>query len=220
MVVYSSAGEVAELPYDVKSDLTIQITGFTVPRYLKAGDNGEITAYVNNSGPLEKTVRVSLNVAGQEDIQNVAVKDSYRIRKGVFFPTAGKKDVKLTIKSGDTELAEAASINVFEEPAIIYDVSYDYQKGVGKVLLDVKKSAIRNVTIKLDGSNQQQFAEIIGKKEIVFSAPKGQHAFDLSYKDLAGKLYATSEQIEFKEENFFEMIIRMITEFFAGIFGG
>jgi hypothetical protein len=220
VVVYSSAGEVAELPYDVKSDLTVQIANFTVPRYIRINDNGEVSAYVRNSGPVEKTVRVVLSVDGQEDIQNVAVKDSYRVLKDVSFPTAGKRDVRLTVKSGETELTETSSINVFEEPEITYDISYDNQKGVGKVLLDVKKSAIKDVTIKLDSGNQQQFAEIIGKKEVVFSAPKGQHTFDLSYKDLAGKLYATSERIDFREENLFELIIRMITEFFAGIFGG
>jgi hypothetical protein len=220
VVVYSSAGEVTELPYDVKSDLTVQITNFTVPRYIKINDNGEISAYVKNSGPVEKTVRVVLSVDGQEDIQNVVVSDSYRVLKDVSFPTAGKRDVRLTVKSGETELTEATSIFAFEEPEITYDVSYDQQKGLGKILLDVKKSAIKNVTIKLDGGNQQQFTEIIGKKEVTFVTSKGQHTFDLSYRDLAGKLYATSEKIEFREENIFEMIVRMISEFFAGIFGG
>jgi hypothetical protein len=191
-----------------------------VPRYIKINDNGEISAYVKNSGPVEKTVRVVLSVDGQEDIQNVVVSDSYRVLKDVSFPTAGKRDVRLTVKSGETELTEATSIFAFEEPEITYDVSYDQQKGLGKILLDVKKSAIKNVTIKLDGGNQQQFTEIIGKKEVTFVTSKGQHTFDLSYRDLAGKLYATSEKIEFREENIFEMIVRMISEFFAGIFGG
>jgi hypothetical protein len=218
VIVFSSEGEVLELPFSVKSDLLVQITSFDVPNYLKLNDVEEISAVITNTGISEKSLRVTLDVNGDEDLTNIALTKVHEITKDISFGTPGQKAVTMTVKNGDIDLTEKAYVNVFREPKLTYDVEYDSETGIGTLVLDVKNSDIRNVSVRM-GDQEKGYAEMTGRSDVEFMIGKGKYDLTIEYRDLAGNPYIAKETIEFRDPDFFEMIFRALSGFLEAIMG-
>ncbi len=218
VIVFSSEGEVISLPYSVRSDLLVQITDFEVPRYLKLGDTGEISALISNSGLSQKSLSVSLNVSGEEEIEHITLGDSHRISREISFGSPGQKGVTLSVKNGDIDLLETAYVNVFREPELVYDVKYSSETGTGTLILEVRNSDIRNVSVTV-GDHEKGYAEMSGRNEIEFEIGKGECGVEIGYSDLAGNDYLAKETVVFRDPDIFETIFRAISGFIESIMG-
>ncbi len=219
VIVFSSGGQVEKLGYEVKSEVNIYIDGLSAPSHLKAGETGKLRGYVVNTGPMAKSMKLTVHIDGDESTSNILVEDRQEISEDLIFGSQGPKEISVSLRSSDVDLTESLLVNVFEEPEISYDIFYT--GGTGKITLDVKNSAAKNVSVRI-GSTEREFPSIYGEKEIEIPVQKGEYVLEISFRDLAGNPYDASEKIEFREEDFFSMVNRIINniiESITGLFG-
>jgi len=214
VIVYTSSGEVVELTYNVKSALAVFIENFTVPRYLKVGETKNLSACIVNNGVGEKNVRVNMNVDGNNHLASLMLKNKYYVSLPVSFNASGLKKITLEVLGLGTNLSETRIVNVYEEPRIYYEAEYN---GKGILKLDVRKSKVKNVTIRID-KIEKNIDEIFGKKEIEFALKPGKYIMNITCSDVAGKHYEISEKIEFREKTIFDIIADSINLFLEKIF--
>ena len=105
-------------------------------------------------------------------------------------------------------------MEVYDEPVILYGT--DYSDGKALLKLEVGKSGIKNVTVKV-GEQEKKFGEIYGKRDIEFPLSPGKYVMDISCSDVAGKPHEVSETVEFREKNFFEQLLEMLNSFILSI---
>ena len=210
VVVYTSEGEVLTLPFTVKADLRIFMENVTVPEYLKAGESKNVSAYVVNKGAAEESVRLNIKVDGADNFANFMVKNRYFVSLPVAFASAGSKTIRFEISAAGLNLSETRVVEVYEEPAIYYDT--DYADGKALLKLDVKKSKIKNVTVKI-GDKEKAIDEVFGKKDVDFSLAPGAYALEISCYDVVGNPHKTTATIEFREKNFFEKLLEALNAF-------
>ncbi|MEM5871697.1 MAG: transglutaminase-like domain-containing protein, partial [Candidatus Aenigmatarchaeota archaeon] len=170
IVVYTSEGEVIILKYNVTSNLSIEIENFTAPEYMKIGETKNISASIVNKGLGEENVRVNLNVDGVENIANLLLKDKYLISLPINFSTSGTKTIMLSVYSSRINISQTKIIEVFEEPLVKYETSYE--NGKAKLKVNVTKSKIKDVVIKIENVELKE-DEIFGEKSFVFDLPEG-----------------------------------------------
>ncbi|MEE9323577.1 MAG: transglutaminase-like domain-containing protein [Candidatus Aenigmarchaeota archaeon] len=216
VVAYTSEGEVAKLEYEVKSEISITIEDFLAPEYLKVGERKNISAYIVNKGKAEENIRLNVKVGGEDNLANFMLKKKHPVSLPVSFQTLGTKTIKIEVSGAETYLSETRVIEVYEEPVIHYDTSYEDGKGTLK--LDVSKSRIKNVTIRIS-EQEKKVNTIFGENELEFSLSPGEYAMEITCSDIGGKPYKVSDTIEFREKNFFEMILDAINGFIEQIMG-
>ncbi|NIO22220.1 MAG: hypothetical protein GTN76_16205 [Candidatus Aenigmarchaeota archaeon] len=215
VIVYSS-GEVVTLDYRVESDLKVFLENFTVPDYLKIGEKRNITAYIVNQGLGEKNLRLTLTVDGKEHIASLVVENKYLISLPVSFSSPGIKEVKIELKDTDVDLSSTRTIEAYEEPKIYYTAEIKEEKAFLK--LDVQKSKIKNVNIKV-ADQEKQAGEIFGENEFEFTLAPGEYPIEITCKGLGNENYKVSSLVEFREKNFFEIIMDSINGFIEQIMG-
>jgi hypothetical protein len=209
VVVYTSGGETVTLTYTVTSHLNIAIENFTAPTYMKAGEIRNISAYVVNKGVAEESVRLNMNVDGVDNFANFMLKNKYAVSLPVSFAVSGLKAIRLEIAAPGLNLSETRMVEVYEEPVIYYET--DYAEGKGILKLDVKKSKIKNVTIKISGS-EASADEIFGEKKLAFAIAPGEYTMEISCSDIAGNPRQMTETLVFHEKNFLEIILAALND--------
>ncbi|MCK4335914.1 MAG: hypothetical protein KAW40_04290, partial [Candidatus Aenigmarchaeota archaeon] len=214
--VYTSEGEVVTLGYEVKSSLSIAIEDFYVPEYFKIGESKNISAYVVNKGKSEENVHFNMNVDGEDNFANFLLKDKYLVSLPVSFQTPGTKTIRIEVSGAGTDLSETRIIEVYIEPVVHFDTAYEDGKGILK--LDVRNSKIKNVTIRIGGT-EKKLNTISGRKDIDFPLAPGEYVMTISCSDIAGNPHEISETIEFREKNIFEIILDAINSFIEQIMG-
>ncbi|MBN2043086.1 MAG: transglutaminase domain-containing protein [Candidatus Aenigmarchaeota archaeon] len=217
VIVFSSDGQVETLDYSVKSDVYIYMENIKAPGYLKTGETGKLTGDVINAGPVPKSLKMTIGVDGQQSSENILVDKKHTISRDFSFASGGVKEITINLKSSDIDITQSAVVNVFIEPEISYDVLYS--EGTGKIVLNVKNSELKNVTVKI-GNQEFEYDQIKkGKYEISAPIEKGKYVLEITYRDVAGNPYKASEEIEFAEEDFFAMLNRMINDLIEAIMG-
>ncbi len=215
-VIVYGPGETEKLNYKVESDLKIFLENFTVPDYLKVGERKNVTAYILNMGTEEENVKLTLAVEGKEYMANLAVKDKYFVSLPVSFSTPGAKDIQIQVKNTDVNLSSTKTVEVYEEPKVYH--STEIRDGKAILKLDVQKSRIKNVKITISGQTREA-SEIFGEREFEFSLPTGEYPIEIACEGLGGEPYKISGTAEFREKNFFEMIMDSINGFIEKIMG-
>jgi len=212
VMIYTSEGEVAVLKYSVMSHLNVQIENIAVPSYMKTGETANVTADIVNKGAVQQNVRLNVNVDGKDNLANFILKDRYHVSLPVSFTSPGLKKITFGASGEGLNLSETGIIEVYEEPVVSYETEYNEGKAILK--LEVTKSRIKNVTIKI-GSEERTIGEVFGKTNVDFSLVPGQYQMEIACQDIAGKPYNITEPIEFREKNIFEKIIEAINSFFS-----
>jgi hypothetical protein len=132
----------------------------------------------------------------------------------VTFASPGLKTIRLDLSGAGINISETRIVEAFDEPEIFYDT--DYANGKAILKLDVQKSKILNVTIKVGGA-VQKLGEAFGATNLEFSLSPGAYQLELACTDVAGNPLAISRTIEFREKNFFEQLLAMLNDFIASI---
>jgi hypothetical protein len=214
VVVYSSEGEAVSLDYTVESDLRIAVQNFTVPPYVKTGGSINVSALILNRGATSESVHADLVIDGSDNRVNFVLDRDYRMSLPVTFASPGLKTIRLDLSGAGINISETRIVEAFDEPEIFYDT--DYANGKAILKLDVQKSKILNVTIKVGGA-VQKLGEAFGATNLEFSLSPGAYQLELACTDVAGNPLAISRTIEFREKNFFEQLLAMLNDFIASI---
>lgn len=209
IVVYTSGGEVVTLAYTVTSHLSVAIENFTAPAYMKAGETENISAYVVNKGAAEESVHLNLNVDGVDNFASFMLKNKYAVSLPVAFSASGFRTIRLDVTAPGLNLTETRMTEVYEEPVVYYET--DYADGKAILEIDVKKSRIKNVTIKIGGS-EAKADEVFGEKTFAFALAPGEYAIEITCSDVAGNPRQMTETLVFHEKNFLEMILAALND--------
>ncbi len=164
----------------------------------------------------EKNLRLTLTVDGKEHIASLVVENKYLISLPVSFSSPGIKEVKIELKDTDVDLSSTRTIEAYEEPKIYYTAEIKEEKAFLK--LDVQKSKIKNVNIKV-ADQEKQAGEIFGENEFEFTLAPGEYPIEITCKGLGNENYKVSSLVEFREKNFFEIIMDSINGFIEQIMG-
>lgn len=219
VVVYTSEGDVAELEFEVMSEVDVSVEDFSVPLYLKLGERKNVSARIVNHGSSEQNVRLNIKVDGEDNLANILLRNAHLVSLPVSFSEPGVKRVSIEVSGEETDLTETRVIEVYREPAVSYDAVHE--EGKGLLMLEVMNSPIMNVTITVGGIGKQ-FDQIRGEKAISFDLAPGEYPLTIECRDMGGNPYEVSETIDFRQKNFLEIIMEAISSFFqeiAGLFG-
>jgi hypothetical protein len=208
-VVYTSEGETASLEYSVTSQMKVFMDKISVPAFIKVGETKNVSAYLVNNGINEESVHMNINVNGADKLANFMLNKKYFVSLPVSFQKAGVQTIRFEASIAGINISETRMIEAYEEPAIYYDT--DYADGKAILKLDVRNSRVKNVTITI-GSEEKKLDEAFGTKSVYFTLAQGQYAMEIVCYDVAGKQYRTPATIEFREKNFFEKLLEMISD--------
>jgi hypothetical protein len=168
-----------------------------------------VSAYLVNNGINEESVHMNINVNGADKLANFMLNKKYFVSLPVSFQKAGVQTIRFEASIAGINISETRMIEAYEEPAIYYDT--DYADGKAILKLDVRNSRVKNVTITI-GSEEKKLDEAFGTKSVYFTLAQGQYAMEIVCYDVAGKQYRTPATIEFREKNFFEKLLEMISD--------
>jgi len=214
VVVYTSEGEVEILKYNVTSHMNIQIENFTVPDYMKIGEKKNISLVFVNKGLKEEGIHAVISIDGMKQFSNFLLKNTYAIIMPISFNNSGLKNITVEVEVGSEKFSQTKFVEVYEDPVVYYETYYE--NGNGFLRLNVTKSKIKDVVIKI-GEEERKVEEIFGEKTFAFSIPKGEYEMEIICKDLGGSQRKITQTIIFKEKNFLEIFLEWVSSIFDGI---
>jgi len=214
VVVYTSQGEVLVLKYSVEAHLSVSLDNLTAPEYMKVGEARNVSAYVINKGVAQDSIRVNINIDGVDNYASFMLQNGYFVSLPVSFTSPGTKAVRFEVSAPGLNLSKTRFIEVYEEPVIYYETDYARSKAFLK--LDVQRSKIRNVTIRISGS-EVKADEVSGEKTFEFPLTPGKYVMEITCNDVAGNPRKITQDIEFREKNFLEMLLDIINEMVSTI---
>jgi hypothetical protein len=204
VIVYTSNGEVFDLTYTVKSEISLEADP-VLKDFIKLGEPENITVQIKTGSAIEKIVRIEIRYEDKQIIENIAVKGTYTYSKALMFSETGVKIVKIRVD----DIEKARVPEVYTEPVIFYETKNDGKRSV--LTLNVTKYKAKNMVVTISDISQT-VGEIFGSKDLYFDLPIGKYTMKIAYEDAAGSAYGTEKEIEFKQSGILEMIAQFFKD--------
>ena len=210
VIVYSSAGDMEILSFDVVEKGSVYIDALDYLPIIRKGDDARMNISLRNDKADDVTVKLYYG----SSIETLAIPaDSVIVMEKVIDTSAaGKRSEAVKITGQDIVDAEYADIVIYDIPEISYDTFYDYGQARLYVSVHTSLDAALNVTVSL-GDVSLSEDSVSGSKAFSFDVLPGDYSLDINWEDMGGSEYAMADTVSIGEESFFSMIIRLIKEF-------
>lgn len=212
-ILFSSTGQAKDISYAVKASAETRITQISVPKFIGVGKTENITLIVTSPGAASMPMRISMNIGGNESVQNFALEKSAKITFEYTPDSAGEKTARFELTGNGAGDVRIEKFRAYDVPDIAATISEDYREKTASIRLVAIGDSAENVSVKFLGA-EKGVGTLSGSTDAAFDLPApGIYEAEVLFYDAAGGAHAKKFALEAKKEGVFRKIKRVLLSF-------
>ncbi len=208
--VYTSTGDVVEIPFIVVENKNIHIK-IQAPHVLKINQAGKIRISIvnENKKPLEG-LKLTITQDGEKTVRNLKILgySSREIEGEIKFSKPGYKIMRITLEGEGIKSSKIYRIRAYTKPEVgLSLLQYDSKNKLAKFVVFSKNDKALNISIRIN-EKIKRINELEGEKTILFSNIDKISQARICYYDFGGEKYC--KEVKIKGESLISKLHELI----------
>jgi hypothetical protein len=216
VTAYTSIGDVLTLNYIVKALEEVYIDRIEIPSIVRRGEPVEAIVWIRSDRLSLEEFKLRTEFDSSEVITSFSIWNASIVRVPFRLNETGIKKFVFRLTGSGVDVKTLREVRVYDIPQVGIKATYLPWQESASVTVDVSKDAARNMEIRIDNETKP-VSELIGEETFYFETKVENPEVFITYEDLSGDRYSMRKEVEIKEENPIETLLRIINEFIQSL---